>query len=76
MDKPETYRIVDGERRFWAYLFLHETTHDEKYAVINAIIHDPEATADDIQRAQWVANLCCVDIPAVDFAEALQQIRE
>jgi ParB-like chromosome segregation protein Spo0J len=75
-DKAGTYRIVDGERRFWAHVFLQVTSDEARYDAINAIVHDPQATGDDIQRTQWAANLCREDIPAVDFAETVCQIRE
>jgi ParB-like chromosome segregation protein Spo0J len=75
-DKAGTYRIVDGERRFWAHIFLRETAGGARYETINAIVHDARASGDDVQRAQWAANLCREDIPAVDFAETIWQIRE
>lgn len=75
-DKAGTYRIVDGERRFWAHVFLRETAGDARYDAISAIVHNAQATADDVQRAQWAANLCREDIPAVDFADTVCQIRE
>jgi ParB-like chromosome segregation protein Spo0J len=75
-DEPDTFRIVDGERRFWVFLFLHETAGDARYDAIDAILHDAQASADEVQRAQWAANLCREDIPAVDFAEAVAQMRE
>lgn len=75
-DKAGTYRIVDGERRFWAHLFLLETSSDSRYATISALLHDPQADGDAIQRAQWAANLCREDIAAIDFADTVWQIRE
>ncbi len=70
------FRIVDGERRFWALVLLDLEAPQAAERQAPAILHDPAASADDIQRAQWAANLCREDIAAIDVARAVWRIRE
>ena len=70
------FRLVDGERRFWALVLLDLNTSAGADRRVEAILHDPNASAEDIQRAQWAANLCRADIPAIDLAHALWRMRE
>ena len=68
--------IVDGERRYWALLYL---AHQRQQADMLVPIIETEAdtvNSDDIRRVQWASNLQREDIPAIDYAEAVQRIRE
>ena len=84
-DGRTMFRLVDGERRFWALLYRicadPETlvgSREQKLTSIKvpALLHDEHASADDIQRAQWAANLYHEAICAVDYAEVIWGIRE
>ena len=83
-DGRTRFILVDGERRFWAmiYRICTETagndSREQQLAAIKvpALLHDEHASADDIQRAQWAANLCHEAICAVDYAEVIWGIRE
>jgi hypothetical protein len=66
-----TFRIVDGERRFWAYQYLLETHPEDSYQRIPALLHDAQAAPDKLLRAQWAANQYREAVPAVDVAEAI-----
>lgn len=73
-----TYQIVDGERRYWAMLYRHSHMDVEQVVAqpIPAVISDTNDTVDGIRRAQWAANLYHEAISAVDYADAVWQIRE
>jgi ParB-like nuclease domain len=79
-DHQTIFRIVDGERRYWAHMWMAvvgaATDSAAHRLMIPVILHRADASADDIQRAQWAANLHREDIPAVDFAEIIWQVRE
>ncbi len=71
------FRIVDGERRFWAVALLGQTEADPTpYFHIHAICQSAHLSADDTERAQWAANLCRDDVPAIDIAEAIARIHQ
>lgn len=73
-DDAYTFRIVDGERRFWAYLYLLVTRPEGPYQRIPALLHDAQASPEQLLRAQWAANQCREAVPAVDIAEAIHMI--
>ena len=77
MGEP-VYRIVDGERRYWAMLYRSLQTDPERALAgqIAVILSDAVNSADDIQRAQWAANLYHEAISVVDYADAVWRIRE
>jgi len=79
-DHQPVFRIVDGERRYWAHVWLAVVGAATEPAAqpihIPVLLHNTRATADEIQRAQWAANLHREDIPVVDFAEIIWQVRE
>ena len=79
------FRIVDGERRYWAHVWMAvvraatgPVTADPTGSALHipVILHNSEASADEIQCAQWAANLHREDISAVDYAEVIWQVRE
>lgn len=70
------YRIIDGERRFWAKCLLHHQSAHNEHSTIQAIVEAATLSADEIERGQWAANLCRDEVPAVDIAEAVWTIRE
>jgi ParB-like nuclease domain len=71
------FRIVDGERRFWAMHLLHQTEADPTpYFRIHAITQTISRSADETERAQWAVNLCRDDVCAIDIAEAVWRIHE
>lgn len=73
------YRLIDGERRFWACLLLRATLprhRAEDFETVAMLIEREEATGDDVVRAQWASNLQRAQIPIVDFAEFVMQVRD
>ena len=76
-DTP-TYQIVDGERRYWAMMYRYFRIDVEQTITgpIAAIISNTNNSVDDIQRAQWAANLYHEAISVVDYADAVWRIRE
>ena len=75
-DGSTIFRIVDGERRFLAMTLLDLDAPAGADREVSAILHNPAASAEDIQRAQWAANLCRRDVPAIDIAHAVWRIRD
>lgn len=83
-DGRTRFVLVDGERRFWAMIYricTEATDNDSREqqlatVKVSALLHDEHASADDIQRAQWAANLYHEAICAVDYAEVIWGIRE
>ncbi len=83
-DGRTRFVLVDGERRFWAMIYrictgaTDSDSREQQMATIKvpALLHDEHASADDIQRAQWAANLYHEAICAVDYAEVIWGIRE
>ena len=76
------YHILDGERRYWAtlYLALQQVQPGEaaatylQHATIPAIVNAKIVSADDVTRVQWATNLQREEIPAIDFAEAAAHV--
>lgn len=62
------YRIVQGERRFWAHVLLERPA-------IPVVLETDEHSADETEQAQWAENLEREEVPAVDFADAVWDIR-
>ncbi len=70
------YTILDGERRYWALLYLQSQSPTSTADLIPIIIADPSSTGDDLRRLQWIVNLQREDIAPIDIAEAIWRIRE
>lgn len=76
------YPIIDGERRYWAALYLAlqqvspggDVTEQLQRSTLPAIVNTNLSSADDITRAQWASNLQREDISAIDFATAIARV--
>ncbi len=76
-DGRTRYRLIDGERRFWAHVYLSAEPGSDVTAV-RAEVHDEleHASADEIVTMQWSANMQRESVCAVDIAEFVYQKRE
>ncbi len=78
-DGTVIYRIVDGERRFWAWLLLLATADDAESIhrqSIPAMVEDDDASAEQILRSQWATNLHREHVPVVDIADYVLFVRD
>ncbi len=80
IDDPEqpnqiSYRLGEGERRFWAHHLLVQQGYDQfKQAkcIVEALPDDEEV----IHQRQEAENAARVDLPAIARARSMQRIRE
>ncbi len=70
------YTLLDGERRYWALLYLQSQSPTSAADPISIIVADPNSSGDDLRRMQWIVNLQREDIAPIDIAEAIWRIRE
>lgn len=76
-DGRTRYQLIDGERRFWAYVYL-SAQQDSDMTHIRAEVNNEfeHASADDIISLQWSANMQRESVCAMDLAEFVYQKRE
>jgi hypothetical protein len=73
------YQLVDGERRFWAWLLLLAAADDGERVhrqSIPAMVEDDDANAEQILRSQWATNLHRENVPVVDIADYVLSVRD
>jgi hypothetical protein len=73
------YQLVDGERRFWACLCLNakqQPNDSTRILTVPGVLQHAGSSDDDMRRAQWTINLQREEVPAVDYAETVWQVRE
>ncbi len=70
------FTLLDGERRYWAALYLQSQSPTSAADPVPIIVADPASTGDDLRRLQWIVNLQRKDIAPIDIAEAIWHIRE
>lgn len=78
-DGTVRYRIVEGERRFWAWLLLLASADETERAYresIPAMVEDDDVTPEHILKAQWAANLQREGVPVVDIADYVLSVRD
>lgn len=81
-DGGVVFRLVDGERRFWAFVYQLCANNDKPLGPVSntikvpTLLHNAHASAEEIQRAQWAANLYHESVCAVDYAEMIWAMRE
>jgi hypothetical protein len=78
-DGTVKYQIVDGERRFWAWLLLLAAADESERVYresIPAMVEDDRASPEDILRSQWGTNLYRERVPVVDIADYVLAIRD
>lgn len=77
-DGTVKYQLVDGERRFWAWLLLLAADESERVyrESIPAMVEDDRASPEDILRSQWGTNLYRERVPIVDIADYVLAIRD
>ena len=82
LDEQLIYRIVDGERRYWALIYLSGLSDNQRVGIwvpeeVPIIISDVVAdSSDEVSRIQWAVNFEREEVPSVDFAEMVWGIRE
>jgi DNA-binding FrmR family transcriptional regulator len=76
-DQPHqaTYRLGEGERRFWAHHLLVLQGYDE-FKTIKAIVETLPADEEVIHQRQEAENAARVDLPALARARSMQRIKE
>lgn len=80
VDDPErpqqiSYRLGEGERRFWAHHLLVQQGYDEFKSVkciVEVLPDDPEL----IHQRQEAENAARVDLPAIARARSMQRIKD
>lgn len=78
-DGAVKYQLVDGERRFWAWLLLLAAADESERVYresIPAMVEDDRASPEDILRSQWGTNLYRERVPIVDIADYVLAIRD
>lgn len=73
------YRLVDGERRFWAWLLLLASAGDAGRIYresIPALVEEENANSEDILKSQWATNLHRERVPVVDIADYVMSVRD
>jgi hypothetical protein len=78
-DGTVKYQLVDGERRFWAWLLLLAAADESERVYresIPAMVEDDRASPEDILRSQWGTNLYRERVPVVDIADYVLAIRD
>ncbi len=73
------YQLVDGERRFWAWLLLLAAADDAERVhrqSIPAMVEDDDANAEQVLRSQWATNLHREHVPMVDIADYVLSVRD
>lgn len=71
-----TFTVIDGERRYWALLYLQHQPYPTPLDPVPVIVADPASSGDDLKRLQWIVNLQREDVAPIDVAEAIWRIRE
>lgn len=76
-DQPQriSYRLGEGERRFWAHHLLVQQGHSEFNSVkciVEILPDDPEL----IHQRQEAENAARVDLPAIARARSMQRIKD
>jgi hypothetical protein len=68
------YRLVDGERRYWALVYLH--LHDPgKKRTLHAELVDEALTADEIRRMQIAINLERSALSTMDIVDLVAECK-
>jgi hypothetical protein len=71
------YQLIDGERRFWAHVYLSLQPGSTVSTMRAEVRTDLEsASADDILGMQWSANMQRDNVCAIDIAEFVHAKRE
>ncbi|MBN1995811.1 MAG: ParB N-terminal domain-containing protein [Anaerolineae bacterium] len=76
-DQPDrtTYRLGEGERRFWAHHLLVQQGYEE-FKRVKCIIETMPADEEVIHQRQEAENAARVDLPALARARSIQRIME
>jgi len=76
-DGRQRYHLIDGERRFWALVYLSSDNGSQVTTIRAEVRADFEkASADEILNMQWSANMQRESVCAMDIAEFVHQNRE
>ncbi len=80
IDDPEqpdqtTYRLGEGERRFWAHHLLVQRGH-EAFKSVKCIVETLPENEEIIHQRQEAENAARVDLPAIARARSMQRIKE
>jgi hypothetical protein len=78
-DGTTKYRLVDGERRFWAWLLLLASADEAERMYresMPAMVEDDGASAEHILRSQWAINLHRERVPVADIADYVLSVRD
>jgi len=80
IDDPEqanktTYRLGEGERRFWAHHLLVQQGYDE-FKRVKCIIETLPDDEETIHQRQEAENAARVDLPAMARARSIERIKE
>lgn len=75
---PQQYRLIDGERRYWAQVYRAGQTGSDGFeqSTLAALIDPTPVDPLHILRAQWAANLQREDVPAVDYTDTIKRMYE
>jgi hypothetical protein len=76
-DQPlhPTYRLGEGERRFWAHHLLVQKGHDE-FKRIRSVVEVLPEDEDIIHQRQEAENAARVDLPAIARARSIERIKQ
>jgi hypothetical protein len=76
-DQPDrtTYRLGEGERRFWAHHLLVQKGFDE-FAGVKCIVEALPEDEEVIHQRQEAENAARVDLPAIARSRSMQRIKE
>jgi len=80
IDDPEqtnktTYRLGEGERRFWAHHLLVQQGYDE-FKRVKCIIETLPDDEETVHQRQEAENAARVDLPAIARARSIERIKE
>lgn len=70
-----SYRVGEGERRFWAHHLLVQQGHDE-FNRVRCIVEPLPDNEEVIHQRQEAENAARVDLPALARARSIQRIKE
>jgi hypothetical protein len=76
-DQPDqtTYRLGEGERRFWAHHLLVQREY-EAFKTVKCIVENLPDDEEIIHQRQEAENAARVDLPAIARARSMQRIKE
>jgi hypothetical protein len=76
-DQPDrtTYRLGEGERRFWAHHLLVQKGFDE-FSGVKCIVEALPEDEEVIHQRQEAENAARVDLPAIARSRSMQRIKE